>query len=165
MQRLENFIYMSTYKHKYFKPYCVYITGKMNNYRTILDDLSNILPVRVTTYSSLYEDYFTFEEKFMQTRKALTRAKNTNNRILQLANVFYLGQLLETGTEEDRNHYASQLTGHYKILTKRTYYIFEIPGVSQIMRTTKTKLSTIRLLSSKEYEDLVLEASNIFQRS
>ena len=165
MQRLENFIYMSTYKHKYFKPYCVYITGKMNNYRTILDDLSNILPVRVTTYSPPYEDYFTFEEKFMQTRKALTRAKNTNNWILQLANIFYLGQLLETGTEEDRNHYASQLTGHYKILTKRTYYIFEIPGVSQIMRTTKTKLSTIRLLSSKEYEDLVLEASNIFQRS
>src|SRR4051794_10094737 len=120
----------------------------MNNYQTILDDLSNILPIRVTTYSLLYEGYFTFEEKFMQTQKVLTRAKNTNNCILQLANIFYLEQLLETETEEERNRYASQLTEHYKILIKRTYYIFEIPGVSQIMRTTKTKLSTIRLLNS-----------------
>ena len=136
----------------------------MTHYRTILEDLRATTPREVIAFPPPHEEHMTFEEKFRITHRALTRAKNTSNRILQLTNAFYLGQLLEIGAESEgqRKYYAQQLTAHYRTITKRMYHLFEIPGTEQIMRTTGTTLTTIRLLSSGEYEDLVSESLNVF---
>ena len=139
----------------------------MTHYQDILSDLNANSPQEIIVYPPSYEDNMLFEEKFIQTRKALFRAKSMSNRKLTLANAFYLGQLLEVEaeTERQREQYARQLTTHYRIVIKRLYYIFETLGVEQIMRTTETTLTAIRSLSSKEYEDLVLESLRIFNRN
>ena len=136
----------------------------MNHYQTILDDLMNGLPVEVNEYPVPYEEWMTFENKIKMTRKALSRAKNINNRLLQLVNAFYLGRLLEVEADsnDQREQYANQLTLHYRTVARRTYYLFEVPGVKQIMRTTKTTLTTIRTISSAEYEDLLQHSLNNF---
>src|SRR5438045_5677813 len=127
----------------------------MDYYQTILDDLMNGLPAEVNEYPVPYEEWMTFKDKFKVTRKALFRAKSTNNRLLQLVNAFYLGQLLEEGADsnDQRERYNRQLTVHYRIVAKRTYYLFEVSRVKQIMRTIKTTLTTIRMISSAKYED------------
>ena len=139
----------------------------MNHYQDILSDLNANSPQEIIEYPPPYETNMSIEEKFKQTRKALSRAKSMNNRILTLVNAYYLGQLLEieTDTERQKEQYARQLTTHYRIVIKRLFYIFETLGVKQIMRTTRTTLTAIRSLSSKEYEDLVLESLRIFNRS
>ena len=139
----------------------------MNHYQDILSDLNANSPQEIIEYPPPYETNMSIEEKFKQTRKALSRAKSMNNRILTLVNAYYLGQLLEieTDTERQKEQYARQLTTHYRIVIKRLFYIFETLGVKQIMRTTRTTLTAIRSLSSKEYEDLVLESLRIFNRN
>ena len=80
----------------------LYLSKKtMDYYQTILDDLMNGLPAEVNKYPVPYEEWMTFEDKFKVTRKALFRAKSTNNRLLQLVNAFYLGQLLEEGADSN----------------------------------------------------------------
>ena len=73
----------------------------MDYYQTILDNLMNGLPAEVNKYPVPYEEWMTFEDKFKVTRKVLSRAKSTNNRLLQLVNAFYLGQLLEEGADSN----------------------------------------------------------------
>ena len=133
-------------------------------YQITLNDLTNRLPSNVDECSAPYEEWMTFEDKFKLTRKALSRAKGMNNRLLQLVNAFYLGRLLEIEAESDnqREHFARQLTIHYRTVIRRTYYLFEAFGVKQIMRTTSTTLTAIRTISSAEYEDLLQKSLNIF---
>src|SRR3954447_11024180 len=139
----------------------------MNHYQTLLEDLSNTLLFEINEYSAPYEEWLPFEEKFKLTKRALSRAKGMSNRILQLTNAFFLGRLLELETESDeqRERYYWQLTVHFRTITKRMYYIFEFARVKQIMRTTGTTMSTIRLIIAEEYEDLIFIASNIFNRA
>lgn len=136
----------------------------MGHYQTLLDDMSNTLPYDAIEYPPPYDSHLTFDEKFELTKIALRRAKGTNDRILQLVNAFYLGQLLEIGTDSgrQRTQYAQRLTNHYRIVVKRVYYLFEIPGIRQIVRTTNTTLTTVRSISSSEYHDLLSEVSRIF---
>ena len=135
----------------------------MDNFRTILGDLYQVLPTEPILCPVPFTRKMTFEEKFLNTLRALRRAKGLRNRILQLANAYYLGQLLEKGTESltQRSYYAQKLSLHYRTAVVRTYYIFEPFGVTQIMRTENTSLTMIRQLGSQEFHDLVTESYNI----
>ena len=138
----------------------------MSHYQVVLDDLHVSTPQETEICPVPYRENTTFEEKFEQTRLAILRAKSMNDRTLQLAYAFYLGQLLEihaTGTQ--RTQYSLRLTAHYRNVTRRMYYLFEFLGIPQIMRTTRMTLTNVQMLTSKEYKTLVFESLNIFQQS
>jgi hypothetical protein len=136
----------------------------MEPYQSILEDLLQTTPEEVAPYPPPYEDHLDPERKFKILSGALKRIKHFSNRLLLLAYIFYLGRFLEKETESSlqRDYFARQLTTHYRISAIRLYYIFEIPGVNQIMRTTKTNITLLRELSTQQYQDLVLRSSEIF---
>src|SRR6266480_1474894 len=86
--------YIFTYIYIYFT-YFTSILKEMNHYQDILSDLNANSSQEIIEYPPPYETNMSIEEKFKQTRKALSRAKSMNNRILTLVNAYYLGQLLE----------------------------------------------------------------------
>src|SRR5215212_5800344 len=105
-----------------------------------------------------------FDRKFDLTLKALLRAKRLQNRTLQLLGAYFLGQLLETQTESSthRGSYMCKLSPYYQVVVVRTYYIFEVFGAKKVMSTLRTSLTTIRRLKRDEFQDLILQASTIF---
>jgi hypothetical protein len=139
----------------------------MNNYRTILEDILMTSPDEVILPPPPYSEHMNLDEKFDAINDALERAKQLDNRLLQLTNMFYLGHFLEKIIKSKplRSHYKQKLTIHYRITAVRIYYIFEIPGIHQIMRTTRTSLTLVRGLSKEEYQSLIAEVFQNFQRS
>jgi hypothetical protein len=136
----------------------------MDSHQSILEDLLQTFPTEVVIYPPPYERYLSFKDKFSMTQKAIERSKRLNNRILHLTNIYYMGQLLETEVKDtaERDYYARQLSEHYRIISVRTYYIFEVPGVEQLMRTTRTTSTMVRSISLSEYQDLVIRSAEIF---
>jgi hypothetical protein len=59
-----------------------------------------------------------FNEKFCLTKDAIEWSKRLKNRVLQLTNLFYLGQLLEQEAENTtiRSYYAQQLATYYQTI-------------------------------------------------
>jgi hypothetical protein len=135
----------------------------MNNYQVILEDLLRTLPIEVVPYPPPYTDALSLDDKFIVLRDATIRSGRMGNRILQLANAFYLGRFLEKDiTNLQRKLYAPQLSFHYRNIAIRTYYIFEPHGVEQVMRTIGTTMTTIRELTKDEYSDLIRRSARIF---
>jgi len=136
-------------------------------YQIILEDLLQNSPLRIIAYPPPYSSGASIEEKFRLVNEAIERAKDLDDRILQLVNMFYLGQLLVRKIEsrDQRNYYTQRLSAHYRVTAKRIFYIFEAPGVNQLMRTTRTTLTTLRRISKKEYKDLVIKSTQLFNRS
>ena len=136
----------------------------MNSYQKVLDDLMQVFPTDVECCPIPYEEAMSAEEKFQVLMEAVGRSDRLGSRILKLSNAFYLGQFLEkkVRTKIQRDFFVRQLSEHYRTTSLRVYYIFETPGVIQIMRTTKTSLTMIRNLSLNEYQDLVAKSLEIF---
>jgi hypothetical protein len=136
----------------------------MTLYQSILEDLCQIQPTKVTPISPPYETNMAFNEKFRLTKDAIERSKRLRNRVLQITNLFYLGQLLEQDAENStiRSYYAQQLATHYQTVAVQIYYIFEVLGVEQIARTTRTTSTHVRNLSQTKYLELVSKALEIF---
>ncbi|CAB4421453.1 unnamed protein product [Rhizophagus irregularis] len=136
----------------------------MEPYQSILEDLLQTTPVEVTPFPLPYEPNMKPERKFEILCEALNRIKHFNNRLLLLVHLYYLGRFLEKETESSvqRSYFVRQLTAHYRTSATRIFYIFEIPGARQIMRTKKTNVTLLRELNTQEYQGLVLRASEIF---
>ncbi|POG77157.1 hypothetical protein GLOIN_2v822785 [Rhizophagus irregularis DAOM 181602=DAOM 197198] len=136
----------------------------MEPYQSILEDLLQTTPVEVTPFPLPYKPNMKPERKFEILCNALNRIKHFNNRLLLLVHLYYLGRFLEKETESSvqRSYFVRQLTAHYRTSATRIFYIFEIPGAKQIMRTKKTNVSLLRELNTQEYQGLVLQASEIF---
>ncbi|CAB4444375.1 unnamed protein product [Rhizophagus irregularis] len=136
----------------------------MEPYQSILEDLLQTTPVEVTPFPLPYEPNMKPERKFEILCDALNRIKHFNNRLLLLVHLYYLGRFLEKETESSvqRSYFVRQLTAHYRTSATKIFYIFEIPGAKQIMRTKKTNVTLLRELNTQEYQDLVLRASEIF---
>ncbi|GBC33562.2 DDE-type integrase/transposase/recombinase [Rhizophagus irregularis DAOM 181602=DAOM 197198] len=136
----------------------------MEPYQSILEDLLQTTPVEVTPFPLPYKPNMKPERKFEILCDALNRIKHFNNRLLLLVHLYYLGRFLEKETESSvqRSYFVRQLTAHYRTSATRIFYIFEIPGAKQIMRTKKTNVSLLRELNTQEYQGLVLQASEIF---
>ena len=136
----------------------------MNAYQIILEDLFRIIPAEVMTLTPPYEETATTDEKFDMLKESMERAKRLGNRQIQLVNAYFLGRFLEKELKSNalRSHYAQRLTTHYRIAAIRTYYIFEVPGANQIMRTVNTTLTLIRKVSQERYQELVMRSLEIF---
>jgi len=135
----------------------------MTYYQSILADLFQVFPTEVRCPES-FDMYTTHEEKFAAVTKALEHATRLGDRVLSLVYAFFLGKFLEKDLKLSplRSYYKQQVSVHYKTVAIRVYYIFELPGVEQIMRTTNTSLTTVRKLSYKKYVDLVAKSFEIF---
>ena len=92
--------------------------------------------------------------------------KRLQEKQLQLVNMFYLGQLLEKGMPSpgQRDEYARRLSVHYRTAAIRLFYIFEAPGVAQLMKAENITMTNLRNLSIEEHHDLVQLSNEIFQR-
>jgi hypothetical protein len=133
-------------------------------YQIVLDDLSLEEEEYAIDYEPPYDAFMSFDRKFDLTKKAMLRAKRLQNRTLQLLSAYFLGQLLETQTESSihRGSYICRLSPYYRVVVVRTYYIFEVFGTKKVMSTLRTSLTTIRRLKKVEFQNLVLQASTIF---
>ena len=124
----------------------------------IVEDLNDfdIPPPYLTTDST--------QQKVKITYRALLRAARLKNRMLTLANAFYLGQVIETETSSpaERTQYRNMMTIYYYQAFKRTYYLFETLGIDQIGRTKKLTLRMVFNLKAQEFRNLVDEAYEIF---
>lgn len=137
----------------------------MNNFQDVERDLLELTPENPIEYLPPFSQHMTLSEKFDLAVRSVDRAGRLQDRLLQLVNAFYLGFLLEMEIKPtEREHYARRLSTHYRITAVRLYYLFEISGVKQIMRTKRTTLTTIKRLTSQEFRDLVQRSSEIFQR-
>ncbi|RGB35699.1 hypothetical protein C1646_667507 [Rhizophagus diaphanus] len=137
---------------------------EINAYQRILGDLRRLQPTEVAAYPPPYTITAGLEEKFDLINAAIERAKRIDDRILMLANVYYLGHFLEVEIRDNtkRGRFLQQLSIHFRMIAIRTYYIFEVTGVEQIMRTTHTTPTMIRKLSTAEYKDLLSKSVEIF---
>ncbi|CAB5199873.1 unnamed protein product [Rhizophagus irregularis] len=137
----------------------------MTPYQRILEDLRKAHQSEYAIpYPKPYEDNMNFEEKFRLTNEAVERSKRIGDRILWLVNLFYLGQLLERQSKDNkqRSYYRQQLTEHFRIIVTRMFFLFEYLGVEQIMRTTQITPTMLREISQTEYQRLVTKALEIF---
>ncbi|PKY47881.1 hypothetical protein RhiirA4_421756 [Rhizophagus irregularis] len=138
--------------------------AEINAYQRILEDLRQLQPTEIVAYPPPYTTAASLEEKFDLINAAIERAKRIDDRILMLANVYYLGHFLEVEIRDNirRSQFIQQLSIHFRTIAIRTYYIFEVSGVEQIMRTTQTTPTMIRKLNTAEYKDLVQKSVEIF---
>ncbi|EXX73721.1 hypothetical protein RhiirA5_434666 [Rhizophagus irregularis] len=138
--------------------------AEINAYQRILEDLRQLQPTEIVAYPPPYTITAGLEEKFDLINAAIERSKRIDDRILMLANVYYLGHFLEVEIRDNtrRGQFLQQLSIHFRTIAIRTYYIFEVSGVEQIMRTTHTTPTMIRKLSTAEYKDLVFKSIEIF---
>lgn len=136
----------------------------MTPYQRILEDLRVAQTSYVIPYPKPYEDNMNFEEKFRLTNEAAERSKRTGDRILWLVNLFYLGQLLERQTKDNkqRGYYRQQLTEHYRTIVTRMFFLFEYLGVEHIMRTTRITPTLLREINQTEFQKLAAKALEIF---
>ena len=135
----------------------------MTCYNTILQDLQLEEPQAPVVTPPLYNMNSTPLEKVKTLDRQLRRAKRLHNRKEMLSIAWYLGQVIEAQTESpaQRTLCLNALTKHYRIVTVKTYYLFEFIGIEQIERTKDTTLTMIRRLKQKEYNQLRNEAITI----
>ena len=133
-------------------------------FQEVKDDLMAVNLLADTNIPPPYMETDSTEQKVKTTYRALLRATRLKNRVLALANAFYLGQVMETETSSpaERTQFRNQMTSYYRQASKRTYYLFETLGVAQIGRTRKITLRTIYNLKSQDFKNLVDEAYDIF---
>ncbi|CAB4393045.1 unnamed protein product [Rhizophagus irregularis] len=98
-----------------------------------------VLPTEVVAFPPPYTVTAGLKEKFDLINAAIERAKRIDDRILML-----------------------QLSLHFRMIAIRTYYIFKISGVEQIMRMIHLTTTIIWKLGTAEYKDLVLKSIDIF---
>src|SRR3954451_3101648 len=129
----------------------------MTLFQEVKDDLMVVNVLANTNIPPPYMEADSTAQKVKVTYKALLRATRLKNRVLALANAFYLGQIMETETSSlaERTQFKNQMTLYYRQASKRTYYLFETLGIAQIGHTRKITLRTIYNLKSQEFNNLV----------
>jgi len=128
----------------------------MEHYNRIVRDLLEVEPLTVNVLPPPYRPDLEVPAKITITYNKLLRSTRMRNRTAALTYAFYLGQLLElTLSPAHRTLCASQLTGYYARVCKRTFCIFEASGIEQIYRTKEITLRTIDRLPSKRYKELI----------
>lgn len=134
----------------------------MNNYDLVLEDLQQTLPVYITILPPFYNHMDSPEAKIRALNRQLRRSKSTNNRVELLANLFYLGELLETHFDpNERSKGVKLITRYYLSLATRVYYLFEVLGVEQIYRSKNLTTTMLKSLSKPQILRLSQEATTI----
>lgn len=133
-------------------------------YQDVLQDLLMPNEGHAVGYMPPYSNGMELEEKFNVTLRALFHAKRLQNRSLQLFCAYFLGKILEEEADplSKRAYYAQRLTTYYRITSVRAYFLFKPFGPTKIMNSARTSLTTLRNLSTEEFQDLVTKSSLIF---
>lgn len=89
----------------------------------------------------------------------MRRAKKLKDRIGMLLVAYYMGQVLasmnETSTE--RSRCSNYLSEYFRNAATRTYYLFEILGPEQIVRTKRLRLPMITKVKDAVYLEVINE--------
>ena len=133
----------------------------MSVYQLIIEDLRRHEPATPYISPPLYQSTDTPTDKLQKLLLQLRRAKSMNNRSEMLLVSYYIGQLLETLEPSDRTQSLRFLTLYHQRVAVKVYYIFELLGPEQILRTRYMTLARIDRLNHSDYEDLVNEAATI----
>ena len=134
----------------------------MNNYEIILEDLRQALPTYITVLPPFYSQLDLPEVKVKALNRQIRRSKSNNNRVELLANLFHLGELLETHLDpNERRSGIKHVTPYYEALAKRIYYLYEPLGVEQIYRTRSVTTTMISKMSKQRILELNQEAATI----
>src|SRR5687767_11588932 len=108
----------------------------MNNYDIILEDLQRTSPTYITVLPPFYNPLDLPEVKVRSLNRQIRRSKCNNNRVELLANLFHLGELLESHFDpNERKMVVKLVTSYYETLAKRIYYLYESLGIEQIYRS------------------------------
>lgn len=135
----------------------------MRKYTIIRQDLDEILINEDITITPPFDDNMDLLTKVSITYQMLQRTTQLGERIPTLLNAYHLGKLLVMDiTERSLRIYAkSMLTEHFRVMSLRTYYIFELIGIEQILRTVNTTASMIRTLKASDFKKLRREAAEL----
>ncbi|GET03435.1 hypothetical protein GLOIN_2v1780851 [Rhizophagus clarus] len=133
-------------------------------YQDVLQDLLILNEGHTVGYIPPYSDSMELEEKFNVTLRALFHAKQLQNWSLQLFCAYFLGKILEEEADplSKQAYYAQRLMTYYRITSVWAYFLFKPFGPTKIMNLARTSLTTLRNLSTEEFQDLVTKSSLIF---
>src|ERR1700733_1886701 len=108
----------------------------MNDYELIIEDLQQTLPTFVTVIPPFYSNLDSPETKIRTLNRQIRRSKSPNNRLELLANLFYLGELLELNFDhQERKRGIKNVSQHYQSISIKLYYVYETLGVEHIYRS------------------------------
>ena len=134
----------------------------MNDYEFIIEDLQQTLPAFVTVIPPFYSNLDSPEAKIRTLNRQLRRSKSTNNRVELLANLFYLGELLELNFDhQERKRGIKNVSQHYQSISVKLYYIYETLGVEHIYRSKNLTPTMLKRISKSTALRLGQEAANI----
>ena len=135
----------------------------MEIYQIIRQDLEEQGPVEIMLPPYHEED--DVQQKLNSTFKAMRRAIKLGNRILTLVNAFYLGQCIEMviDTPIDRLLYKNKIPEYYRRIAIKTYFIFEVLGLQQILRTKVMTVAIIQKLNKSNLRRLVNDFAELSQ--
>ena len=92
-------------------------------------------------------------------QRQIRRAKSMNARKDTLVYMWHMGNLIENNVDStlERSMCMKSLSSHYRSVVVRTYYLFEVLGVEQIMRTKYITPTVIAKLKITDYRKLLQE--------
>ena len=131
----------------------------MSNYDLILEDLIRVEPQKVFPLQLIYKDEDTAAIKIKSLQRQIRRAKSMNARKDTLVYMWHMGNLIENNVDStlERSMCMKSLSSHYRSVVVRTYYLFEVLGVEQIMRTKYITPTVIAKLKITDYRKLLQE--------
>jgi hypothetical protein len=133
-----------------------------NNIQIILNDLHATNPRNPQVPQPFYRETNSPHIKINGVLRQYRRAKSLNQRIEMVLYMYYIGEILEVNAQRsERTSSIRELTCHYFKLAKKVYYLFEMLGAEQIMRTTRTSLTMIYELTRLQHIQLIDEAITI----
>lgn len=130
--------------------------------QTILADLQLDTPERPEVTPPFYRDNDSPVAKVKMLLRQYRRAKSLNNRIEKLLIMWYIGEIVENvASDVERKGCIQVLTEHQFKLAKRVYYLYELLGPKQIVRTLQTTVTMIYKLKLPQFQTLAQQALTI----
>ena len=130
---------------------------KMNtDEQTILADLQIDTHEHPEITPPFYQENDAPAAKVKMLLRQYRRTKSLNNRKEKLLVMWYIGEVVENvATDVERKGCIQVLTEHQFKLAKKVYYLYELLGPTQIVRTQQTTITMIHKLKLPRYQALV----------
>ena len=122
-------------------------------YATILNDLLEIEPTSPEVISPPYRNDDTLQQKVQKLETKLYQFTKNRKRHHALTMAYYLGQLVEESSRDERRMIRSLATHYYRVLSSRVYRLFQ-NKMEQIYRTKYTTVRDIYKLRENELLEL-----------
>lgn len=127
--------------------------------QTILADLQIDTPEHPEITPPFYQENDTPVAKVKMLLRQYRRTKSLSNRKEKLLVMWYIGEIVENvATDVERKGCIRVLTEHQFKLAKKVYYLYELLGPTQIIRTQRTTVTMIYKLKLPRYQALVQHA-------